>query len=106
MADMNLKVSPEQMTALAEETQQIHRTISSAVDEITKIRDSLKAAWLGDSSELFAKTWAELSDSAKPMIESVHSQMQTLNELAGIYTTAETAAQKQNEGLPTEGVFL
>jgi len=106
MADMNLKVSPETMTALAKETQQIHQTISSAVDEITKIQKNLQNAWIGDSSGLFSKTWTQLDDSAKPMIDSVNRQMQTLNELAGIYTTAETTALKKNEGLPTEGVFL
>ena len=101
MADMNLKVTPEEIAALSTEVAQIWVQVADSVMAIFKKQNT----WEGDSSDQYWENAKNLKLGGNRFAGILMTYIKVMEGLSGIYSSAEMTALSQTQGLPTEGVF-
>lgn len=105
MPTITLKVSPEVLTAKAEEINGCKTEISGILEQAKTEITSLAASWKSPAADEYQLRFKQIYDDMENILAIITEYIHDLNESASIYTTAETSIKSMAEGLPTEGVF-
>lgn len=105
MPTITLKVSPEVLTAKAEEINAAKSEISGILDQAKTEISSLAASWKSPAADEYQLKFKLIYDDMENILVTITNYINDLNESAGIYDTAERTIKSIAEGLPTEGVF-
>ena len=106
MANIDLKVAPEQIAELAGQIADIYSTVSEALKNIETEKQQMQADWEGETKELYAGTSGDLTKQSEQIPLILKGYINTMNDLSGIYVQAESTVKNLNQALPTDGVFL
>lgn len=105
MADMILKVTPEELTKKAGEFKTHRSTMLRIMEEARNNVTNLKGAWLGIAADEFQAKFKEMYTSCDMILSEMQKHENVLKEAAQVYSASEKVAMSQIEKLPTKGVF-
>jgi len=105
MADMILKVTPDELTKKSGEFKTHRSTMIRIMEEAKNNVTNLRGAWVGAAADEFQAKFKEMYTSCDMILSEMQKHENVLKEAAQVYTTSENAAKLQIEKLPTKGVF-
>lgn len=85
-----LKVTPEKLTAAAQEFQTQGNSVSSLTSEMMNLVTSLSTIWEGEAGQAYITKFKGLEDDIQLMIRMINEHVTDLNEMARQYQDAET----------------
>ncbi len=103
--DITLKVQPDVLIAKAGELSTEKTTIMGLMDQTKSHITSLAGVWKSQASDEYQGRFKQIYNDIDNMLAIVSEYISDLNEIAGVYSTAEKNAKSEAEGLPTDGVF-
>lgn len=102
MADIQLKASPDDMRAKAQEiTDQVSR-MENCWNRICSLIENSKAYWQGDASEYHRKHLKDHEGDVAAMLKRLKEHPEDLQKMAGIYVEAEEKASQIAFALPDD----
>ena len=105
MADIILKVEPQQIISKASEFQTCRGNISNLMDEVKNNINSIKDGFDSEAGQTFLTKFNNCYDDINNMLAIMDSYIKSLNDVANIMTNAEKSAASVAEALPVDGVF-
>lgn len=105
MADITLKVTPEELTKKSGEFKTHRDTMIRIMEEARNNVTNLKGIWLGVAADEFQAKFKEMYTSCDMILSEMQKHENVLKEAAQVYTASENTARSQIDKLPTKGVF-
>jgi WXG100 family type VII secretion target len=105
MESISLRVSPDVLTAKAGELTTEKSTVNTIMDEAKAKVLSLTGVWKSAAADEFQNRFKQIYNDVDNVLAIVTMYINDLTEAAGIFTSAENAAQTSAQGLPVDGVF-
>lgn len=105
MAETEIKVSPEQFVAKAEQIAIERNNIQNQFDLWFQKTRKLCGQWQGDVSDDFMESARHMNSKSQTMLKILDEYTDKLRQLSGIYEKSELAAKQKNQSLPTDNVF-
>lgn len=105
MADIILKVTPEELTKKSGEFKTHRSTMLRIMEEARNNVTNLKGVWIGVAADEFQVKFKDMYASCDMILNEMQKHENVLKEAAQVYTASENAAKSQIEKLPTKGVF-
>jgi len=99
-----LKVTPSALQAKSSEFDQNRAIIRNLVEEMNSKIGGIASVWQGDASTAYQTSYNGLKDDIDRMDRMIAEHVRDLNELASIYTKAETAAENLSQALPKDAI--
>ncbi len=102
MGSMNLKVTPDQLKS---KSQEIQKEISAIEADFQKIDDYVtgtKKYWEGEASNTHIKSYNKMKDDFKTIVKRLKEHPKDLEQMAGVYESAESTIQSIATALPTD----
>lgn len=84
-----IKVSPEKLTATAQEFSQQGSNMSSLVSEMINIVSGMNSSWEGDASVAYITKFNSLESDLQVLNRMIQEHVTDLEEMANLYRTAE-----------------
>jgi len=105
MADITLKVSPENLIKKAGEFNVHRSTMLRILEEAKNNISSLKGVWTGGAADEFQIKFKNMYTACDMILSEMQKHETVLKEVAQVYITSENMAKSQIDKLPTNGVF-
>lgn len=94
-----LKVSPEQLTATANEFSSLGSAVRNITSTMTDTVTTLSSVWEGEASTAYVAKFSGLQDDIEKMHGMIQEHVKDLNEMASRYASAETSNTSAIESL-------
>jgi len=99
------KIDTKLFAATADAAGAAAKELELCFQDWIKIMQSLRASWQGDTSDNIKNTAAAVQNSAAELTRSLGGYKAALNEMAGIYDTAEKKVQETSKTLKFDKVL-
>ena len=97
-----IKVSPQLLTTTATGFNDQASTLSGLTGEMMSLITGLASAWEGDAATVYINKFKGLEDDIQRMIRMVQEHSTDLEEMARIYTEADTANADEANSLASD----
>lgn len=101
----NIKVSPQLLTSTASEFSSQGAAISNLTSEMMNLITGLSAVWEGDAASAYITKFRGLEDDIQKMVRMVQEHSTDLEEMARIYTDADTQNMEEANGLSSDVII-
>lgn len=100
-----LRVTPNELIAIADDFSGKGSTIGSLTSEMTSLVVSLSSIWEGDAADAYVAKFRGLDDDIQLMNRMIQEHVRDLQEMANAYTQAETQNLSDIEGLSSDVII-
>lgn len=97
-----IKVTPEKLTAAAQDFQSQGNNISSLTGEMMNLVTSLNHVWEGEAGQAYITKFKGLEDDIQLMIKMINEHVTDLNEMAREYQTTESSVMDEINTLSSD----
>ena len=104
MADIVLRVNPEELRRKSTEFSTIIKDIQKRFDRVESIAAKTKGYWLGEAGTRDRESFASYENDIQFLIRRLSEHPVDLLEMAGIYSEAEKSATETNAKLQTNQI--
>lgn len=104
MADIVLRVTPEELRTQSDEIAGIVKEIKSHFDRIESVAAKTKGYWQGDAGDRDRESYVSYQDDINFLIHRLEEHPRDLLTIAGIYTETEKAVASTNARLKTNEI--
>lgn len=105
MADLILKVTPEEVRAKASDIDSQKTFMTTYLSDMQGKINQLQDAWNSPSGQEYYNKFTTLAKQIEAALDDLAQHVTNLNEAASKYEEAENQQKSLVEGLSTEGVF-
>ncbi|MBQ4301449.1 MAG: WXG100 family type VII secretion target [Lachnospiraceae bacterium] len=105
MADLILKVTPEEVRAKASDIDSQKTFMTTYLSDMQGKINQLQDAWNSPSGQEYYTKFTTLAKQIEAALDDLAQHVTNLNEAASKYEEAENQQKSLVEGLSTEGVF-
>lgn len=99
-----LKVTPAALRAKSSEFEQNRAIIRSLIEQMNAKVGGMTSIWQGDASTAYHTSYNGLKDDIDRLDRMIAEHVRDLNEMADVYTRAETAVENINQALPKDAI--
>lgn len=100
MAIGTLKVTPEEMVSASSTLSGYVSQMQSCFDAVKRTMDATQSYWVGLAGDAHRNLYNQKIEKTQEFIARCNEHVRELNEMAGVYSEAETAATNTIEELP------
>lgn len=105
MADIELKVSTEQLVSAADQLALENKKLKQQFDLWNQKMRKLCDQWQGDGSTQGLQGAKRMTKNSETMITIIEEYIQKFKDLSGVYAQSEQQAKQKNQALPVGDVF-
>lgn len=102
----DIKYNEEELKTQLDALLQCFNQINSSNESYNSKMATIDSFWLGSSCEDYKIMIRQINMLQAVASEKLRSTIIKLERIIGVYSKASDEAEKRNEGLPTEGIFL
>lgn len=99
-----LKVTPAALRAKSGEFDQNRAIIRVLIEQMNSKIGGIASVWQGDASTAYQSSYNGLKDDIDRLDRMIAEHVRDLNEMADVYTKAETAVENVNQALPKDAI--
>lgn len=99
-----LKVTPAALRAKSGEFDQNRAVIRGLIEQMNSKIGGIASVWQGDASTAYQNSYNGLKDDIDRLDRMIAEHVRDLNEMADVYTKAETAVENVNQALPKDAI--
>ena len=99
-----LKVTPAALRAKSGEFDQNRAVIRSLIEQMNAKVGGMTSIWQGDASTAYQTSYNGLKDDIDRLDRMIAEHVRDLNEMAVVYTKAETAVETASQALPKDAI--
>ena len=100
MADINIKVSTQELRRAADNVDNYINSVRKSFDEINSTVQKSSSYWEGEGGNFFRNDYASYDEDILQLITMLKDQVTNLRQMAGIYEEAENKTTGISTGLP------
>ncbi len=105
MADLILKVEPEQVRAKAREINSQKQMMESYMQEMNAKVNELNEAWNSESGKAYVQKYSQLHKEIQDSLDALLQHVNNLNEAAQKYEEMESTQARTVDALTTQDIF-
>ena len=99
-----LKITPAALRAKSGEFDQNRAIIRGLIEQMNSKIGGIASVWQGDASTAYQSSYNGLKDDIDRLDRMIAEHVRDLNEMADVYTKAETAVENVNQALPKDAI--
>ena len=95
-----LKVTPEEMVAAASELSGCVNRMNECFNQMKNLMAASNSYWVGEAGDAHRRLYEQQIPKTEEIISRYNEHVRDLNEMAGVYSEAESAADSIADELP------
>jgi len=99
-----LKVTPAALKAKSSEFDQNRNAIRGLIEQMNAKIGGMSSVWQGDASTAYHNSYNGLKDDIDRLDRMIAEHVRDLNDMADIYTKAETKVETDSQALPKDAI--
>ena len=105
MAELILKVTPEEVRTKAKQIQDKQQQMEGLMDQMKSLVNGLNDCFDSDSGRLYQEKYTNVTKNIQASLENLKKHVRNLEDAANKYEEVEGTQKTQNQSLSAENIF-